>query len=387
MRQPLTLLISTGEASGDLHGGALMEAFRRLEPDAHLVGMGGTCMAQAGVELLIDIEHSSVMGITEVVRQIPEFLRKLARLREWMETHRPDALVLVDFPDFNLRLGNAARKLGIPVVYHIPPKAWAWRPKRGRKVARLADALVCFFPFEAAFYREQRAVVHEVGHPLVDIIRDARPLSFREARAHFHLPEDAPVLGLLPGSRRRELAFLLTPMLEAAEQVRMQLPDVQCVLPCAPTVTPAMLAEVATLPMDDRLRIIHHETYDAIRACDAVLAASGTVTLETAILGVPMVIVYRLTPLTYALVRRLVRVPFSGLPNLVAGREIAPELLQEAVTPERMAEAVLPLLRDTPERRKQQDELERVAASLGNGGALEQAAQVVRHVARHKATK
>lgn len=329
-------------------------------------------MRKAGVELLIDIADSSVMGIVEVIRAIPEFQRKLRLLIAWMEEHRPEVLVCVDFPDFNLRLAAAARELGIPVVYHIPPKAWAWRPKRGKRVAELATAVISIFPFEAAYYEAQGAKVVYVGNPLIDIIRESNPCSREDARARFQMPADVPVLGLLPGSRKKEIESLMTPMLGAARRVREALPDVRTLVPLAPTVSPEWVG-------DNAVQIVQGDTYNAIRACDAVIAASGTVTLEAAILGVPMVIVYRLSPLTYWLARRLVRVKYMGLPNLLAEREICPELLQDEANPERMAEIALELL-SNPQCQKM--ELERVTEMLGDGGAPERTAEVVLSVAR-----
>jgi lipid-A-disaccharide synthase len=379
---PLTVFFSAGEASGDLHAAALAAAIQRRRPDAALCGMGGPHMAKAGVELLIGIGESSVVGLTEVVRQIPEFLAKLRRMRRWIRRRRPDVVVLVDFPDFNIRLGRTAHRLGVPVVCYIPPKAWAWRPRRGRTVARIADVVVSILPFEAEFYREQGARVTYVGHPLVDIVREARPLSRDEARARLQLPGDAPVLGLLPGSRSREVSLLLGPMLEAAARVREALPDLQTVLPRAPTVTPEALAEAAGGGDLCSVRVVAGDTYNAIRACDALIAASGTVTLEAAILGVPMQVVYKLSPLTFALAKRLVRVPFSALPNLLAGREIVPEHLQERAAPQQLAETALRLLTDAAARQAQQRDLERVRHLLGDGGAVEKAADAVLRAAR-----
>jgi lipid-A-disaccharide synthase len=376
--------MSAGEASGDLHAGVLADAIRCREPDIRIVGMGGSRMAQAGVELLVDIGQSSVVGITEVVRQIPEFLRKRATLRRWMENERPNALICVDFPDFNLRLAADARRLGVPVVYHIPPKAWAWRPRRGIQVAEVADAVSCLFGFEAEFYRSQGARVAAVGHPLVDVVREAKPLSQNEVRRRFHIPTEVPVLGLLPGSRRREVARLLQPMVQASELVREAMPELRVLLPKAATVTDVTLHESAGTLLSNVL-VVSDATYDAIRACDFVLAASGTVTLEAALLGVPMAVVYRLSALTFALAKRLVRVPYSGLPNLIAGREILPELLQSAASAENMARVALSYLRNPQLREAQRQALGEAMGSLGEGGAVERVADVVLRVARREA--
>ncbi|MDA1192446.1 MAG: lipid-A-disaccharide synthase [Candidatus Poribacteria bacterium] len=385
MARPLTLLISAGEPSGDLHAGALSSAIRRRLPDARLGGMGGPKMKAAGVELLIDIESSSVMGLVEVLRQVPEFLKKRDRLRDWIFEHRPDAVILVDFPDFNLRLAKKIRALGIPLIYLIPPKAWAWRRNRASKVADWCATVISILPFEAAFYQKYGATVDYVGHPLVDIIHEAQPPSKEEARTRYGVPLGAPVVGLLPGSRRREVASLLMPMLGAAERLRETLPELRVVVPLASSVTDEMLAEAKASPMYADAILVRDDTYGAIRSCDAVIAASGTVTLEAAILGVPMVIVYKLAALTYALARPFIRVRHSGLPNLLAANDIAPELYQEDVSPERIAQEVLPLLTDPDVWKTQRDALAFVTEMLGEGGAVEKAADAVLRVAQRNA--
>ena len=381
MARGRTFLLSAGEASGDLYGAALAEAIRDREPEATFVGMGGDRMCEAGVELLIDIASSSVMGLTEVVRQVPEFLRKRRRLREWIARHRPDVVVPIDFPDFHLRLAESVDRLGIPVVYFIPPKAWAWRAKRADRVARVAKTVISILPFEATFYRARGANVAYVGHPLVDLVREANPLPPLEARRRFEIPPGVPTLGLLPGSRRRELEALFPAMLDAVATLRETLPTLRVVVPLAPTVTDTMLVPVREHPIFRDAILVRGETYDAIRACDVLLAASGTVTLEAALLGVPMVVVYRMSALTFAIVRRLVRVPSSALPNLIAARHVVPELLQDRATPDRMAEVVGRLLTDPDIAKRQCEDLREVAAELGDGGAIDRAAEVVLSVA------
>lgn len=379
--RPLRLLLSAGEASGDLHAAAIARALRRREPNVQMMGMGGVHMAEAGVKLLIDIEQSSVVGITEVMRQIPEFLRKRAFLRRWMEVQRPDALVCVDFPDFHLRLASDAKRLGVPVVYHIPPKAWAWRPKRARRVAELADAVSCLFNFEAEFYRREGARVLAIGHPLLDVLQEANPPSPQEARRRFGLPSEVSVLGLLPGSRRREVVSLLPRMVQATQILQKEIPNLRVLLPKANTVSEQTLRAAARNALEG-VQVISNATYEALRACDFVLAASGTVTLEAALLGVPMAVVYRLSAVTFVLAKRLVRVRFSALPNLIVGREIVPELLQKAASAENMAQMVRLYLRDPALREEQRRAFREVAAALGEKGAAERVAEIVLRVAR-----
>lgn len=379
--RPIRILLSAGEASGDLQAATIARALRRRAPNIQMAGMGGVHMAEAGVKLLIDIEQSSVVGITEVVRQIPEFLRKRAFLRRWMEVQRPDALVCVDFPDFHLRLAGDAKRLGIPVVYHIPPKAWAWRPKRARRVAELVDAVSCLFPFEAEFYRREGARVLAVGHPLLDVLQEAKPPSPREARQRFGLSPEVPVLGLLPGSRRREVAFLLPRMVRATQALQREMSDLCVLLPKANTVSEETLRASAGDALK-RVQVVSNATYEALRACDFVLAASGTVTLEAALLGVPMAVVYRLSAVTFALARRLVRVRFSALPNLIVGREIVPELLQKAASAENMARIARVYLRNPALREEQRRAFKEVVLALGENGASGRVAEVVLRIAR-----
>ena len=376
-----TIFISAGEASGDLYAGALAAALGVLRPGCRIVGMGGGRMEQAGVELLIDVGDSSVVGLVEVLRQIPEFLRKRRRLKRWIAAQRPDAVVLVDFPDFNLALGEYAHGLGVPVVYFIPPKAWAWRPYRAERVRRFATRVVSVLPFEAEFYARVGARVEYVGHPLIDIVLPLDVDSQTDARRALGIPSRAKVLGLLPGSRRREVVGLLPRMLGAATRIQRGTAGLHVVVPTAPAVE-ALVREIvldyqsdhgSTLPTD----IVSGETYKSMRACDALLAAAGTVTLEAAILGVPMVVVYRMFPLTHALVRRLVRVRYGALPNLIANAEIVPELIQDAATAENMASAAARLLDDPDAARAQESQLRDVVAVLGEGGAVTRAAEAV----------
>ena len=381
MKAEPTLMFSAGEASGDLYAAALASAVRKRRPAARVVGMGGSHMASAGVDLLIDIGSSSVVGLSEVVRQIPDFLAKRKRLRHWIRDNRPDTVVLIDFPDFNLPLAESCHEMQIPVVYFIPPKAWAWRPSRAKRIANVATKVISILPFEADFYKDAGAAVEYVGHPLVDLVSASSPMTRDDARIRLGLPVDGPVLGLLPGSRTRELNMLLPTMLAAATSLRAQIPDLRLVLPVARTVRDYVASQVHQLPDLQQVRLIHDDTYNAIRSCDVVIAASGTVTLETALLGVPMVTAYRMSPTTYRILRRLVHVPYTALPNLLADREIVPEFIQNSATPENLASAAFQIFSDAPARNRQREELAAVVELLGPGGAVERAADVVIGVA------
>ncbi len=382
MSGPLTVCISAGEPSGDVYAGMLARELLASEPGTRIVGMGGREMAGAGAELLIDIRDSSVLGLVEAARSLPAFLRKRRTLRDWIRDSRPHVLVTVDFPDFNLGLAAQARALGVPVVYLIPPKAWAWRRRRGRVVAQIATRVLCLLPFAAEFYRDAGADVEFIGHPLVDTI-DAHGLPHRRgARQALGLPESGPVVAVLPGSRTRELGTLLPHMLDALDVVRESAPNAAAVVALSGSASDATVAEVTALATARSACVVVGRTYEAIRASDAAIAASGTVTLECAIIGTPMVIAYRLSPLTYAVVRRLVRVEHSGLPNLLAGRRACPEYYQSDVNGRVLGSAVTELLVSDAARDSQSGAFSGMRAKLGPPGAMERAAAIVAETAR-----
>ena len=364
-----TIKIVAGEPSGDLHASRVASKLKDLAPGIHLIGMGGDLMEQSGVSLIYHIRDSAVMGIGEVVASIPAFLKKRGHLKRYIRETKPDALLLVDFAEFNVRLARFAHRLGIPVIYYIPPKAWAWRPNRAKKIAKYATIVASIFPFEATFYRHAGANVKFVGHPLVDFAQSN--LSREEARRTLNLRENSPVLGLMPGSRRREVDRLLPVMLEVARQIRESLPDCQFILPLAPSIQPESLP---------KLPIVTHvkgRTYESMRASDLMLIASGTATLEAACLETPMIVVYKTSRLSWWIVKSLAAIDRSALPNIIAGREIVPELLQNDARPSRITPTALKLLQSLEARKSQQEELRKVYAQLGNPGAAERTAQLI----------
>jgi len=361
-----------GEASGDLHAGRLARALHARQPALRLAGMGGEEMRAAGVRLLVHAADTAVVGLTEVWARRQALRAALARLREHLATQRPSLLVCVDFPDFNLLLARTARRLGIPVCYFISPQVWAWRRGRVRTIRRLVQRMLVLFPFEERLYREAGVPVRFVGHPLLDVLAGApdRPT----ARAALGIAHAAPLLGLLPGSRPAEIARHLPVLLAAAQGARKARADLEVAVGLAPHLDAGPVLGPAARA---GARVIQGQAPALIRAADALLAVSGTVTLEAAILGTPMVITYRLGTLSWLLARMLVRVRFIGLPNLVAGRAIVPELLQRRATPERLAAAALEIL-ESPERaRRTRADLAEVRERLGAPGAAERAAEEV----------
>ncbi|BCO08360.1 hypothetical protein GF1_07360 [Desulfolithobacter dissulfuricans] len=367
-------MIVTGEASGDMHGARLVEAMRQRRPELSFCGMGGEALERAGVEMLYDAARISVVGLTEIMSHLGDILRARRTLIRAMETRHPALLILIDFPDFNLMLAARARKLGIPIFYYISPQVWAWRSGRVRKIGRLADRIGVILPFEKEFYARRGVEVDFVGHPLVDNVHPSMERS--GFLADQGIEESRKIVGLLPGSRYREIDSLLPDFLAAARMLDHR--NITFLLPRAPTISRQLLEECGVSRYQGELdiRIIEENRYDLMAACDAAIAASGTVTLELAILGVPTVTCYRLSPRTYQLGRLLIKLDHFSLVNLIGGREIIPELLQDQVTPENIAREIKPLLEDTPRRRTMLAGLTEVRDRLGSPGASERAAEI-----------
>jgi len=368
------ILMVAGEASGDLHGGRLVEALRRMAPHVIVEGMGGPRMREAGVHLLADAGQAAVVGATELWEKRRVLWGAFQRLRRHLRTIRPALLICIDFPDFNLLLARTARRLGIPVCYFVSPQVWAWRRGRVRTIRRLVRKMLVLFPFEEALYRQAGVDVTFVGHPLLDGLAT---VPCREAcRTSLAVPEGALVLGLLPGSRQAEIRRHLPLLLEAAARLTAVHADLRLFLGVAPTVDTGSL-EATVRASAVPVQVLHGRTSEVMRAADLLLAVSGTVTLEAAILGTPMIITYRMGLLSSMVAGLLVRVPHIGLPNLVAGEGIVPELLQFQATPERLAAAASALL-ESPERLdRMRNALAEVRRRLGTPGATDRAAREI----------
>lgn len=373
-----TIMISAGEASGDLHGASLARSILNNAPDTRIIGMGGKTMAAAGVEIVQDIADMGVVGLVEIVKNLPRLFCIKDHIVGVMERERPAVLVVIDYPEFNMRLAKAAKRLGIPVVFFISPSAWAWRKGRAKDVAKVAAKVAAIFPFEADVYREAGAAVEYVGHPLCDIVKtSAAPAVLRDK---FGVQPADRVILLLPGSRRQEIAKLLPIMAGAAEILQRKLPQVRFFLPVASTI-PREMIEEGLRGSAVNITIIDGQAYDLMAIAEGAMAASGTVTLEAALLGLPCVVMYQLHPLTYWIGRQVVSIPHISLPNIVAGKEIVPELLQEAVNPERIAAEIEHLL--APERQAEvRRQLADVKARLGGTGAVQRTAALVLRIAR-----
>lgn len=365
------LLLIAGEASGDLHGSHVAHALLAQQPELHLLGVGGRRMREAGVEILFDIGDLAVVGAVEALHSVRTLWTVYRGLLERVKRQPVEAVLLIDFPGFNLKLANAMTQRGFPVLYYIAPQIWAWRPGRIHKIRRRVRKLFVILPFEEALYRQAGIDAEFVGHPLLDLVQPS--LSKAEFCARLNLDPQAPIVGMLPGSRRSELRYLLPPMLEAATRIRSRLEAAQFILPLAETLESAevqRLLTAASVPV----HLTQRQTYEAMQAADVLLAASGTVTLEAALLGTPMVIVYRAHPCTYLLARLVMRVSQIGLPNIIAGRAIVPELWQNAVTAENMTAQALELLMNPERATAMRTELAKIRNQLGVSGVPERVA-------------
>ena len=360
------MLIVAGEASADLHAARALTELRALRPGVHAFGVGGALLRQAGLEALAPAEDISVMGLAEVLPRIPRILGILRHLCRAAAERRPRAALLVDLPDFNLRLAARLKKLGVPVVYYVSPMIWAWRQGRARKIARIVDRMLCILPFEERFYAGTGVSARFVGHPFAE----RPPPGPAEAyRAALGLAQGRTTVAIMPGSREPELRRLFPPMLEAAERIRRAHPDVQFVVPIAPTLRAETLRPFLARHQTLEVKLVDGQAEQAVGASDAALVKSGTSTLETALMLRPMVVVYKLSWLSYLVGRLLVRIAHFALVNILAGRGIVPELLQRQANPERMASEVNRLLDDQGAREAQLAALREVRASLGQPGA------------------
>ncbi len=377
---PEKIFIIAGEASGDMHASGLCKELVRRIPDVAITGIGGPAMADAGVDLLFPNSRLAVVGLFEVLSHAGPIFKAYRQVVSWLKRHRPGLLILVDYPEFNLLIASKAKKIGIPVFYFISPQIWAWREGRIKKIRCLVDRMAVILPFEKEFYSRHGMDVTFVGHPLIDRVK---PNTDRTIFCRRHgIDHGLPLVGLLPGSRSGEIRRFFKIMIETGRLVKNSVPTAQFVIPVAPGVSQDLLQFMEqeireTLPAWDRdiFRIVQNETYDAISASDIILTASGTVTLEAGILGTPMIVMYKVSPLTYHLGRRLIKVKYCSLVNLVAGREIVPEILQDEANPERLASELIQRLKDPERLAESMRQLLSLRNMLGHGGAAARAAE------------
>ena len=368
------IMILAGEASGDDHAAEFVEVLRQLKPEMQISGMGSDSMKRAGVDIFFDSKIIAVMGLVEVLRHWGDIKRAMAIVRERLEQTRPDLLVLVDYPEFNLKMARHARTLGIPVLFYISPQVWAWRPKRIHKIGRLIDHMAVIFQFEKKYYQDAGIPVSFVGHPLVGKVKISANAG--SLRSRLGISAGARVVGLFPGSRHSEIERLLPMMFATAAQMQAQDQQLRFVLPVA-----------ATLDFDDVSRqakssgvdicVTRDEIYDLINCCDAIVTCSGTVTLEIALLGVPMCVVYKTSPLSYMILSRLITIPHISLVNIVARQAIIKELVQADANPDAVAAELFHILDDQDYRQQLQAGYDKVHANLGAGNGARNMAELV----------
>jgi lipid-A-disaccharide synthase len=360
---PRCVMIVAGEASGDLHGANLVRALRREAPGLFVCGIGGDRLRAEGVRILLDASRLAVVGITEVLAKLPAVWEALRLAKKLLQSLRPDLLILIDFPDFNLRVARMAKKCGVPVLYYVSPQIWAWRRGRVQTIKQRVDHMAVILPFEAGFYQSHGVPVTFVGHPLLDVWGSAPPPPPAGLVA-------SPVVGLLPGSREGEIQRLLPVMLQAARRLETQFGTIRFLVSVAPTVNREQVGGILQrFPGRAPIAVVAGGIEPILRGCHLVLAASGTVTLEAAIGGMPMVIVYKVSPLSYRIGKALIRVKHISLVNLIAGRELVPELIQDQANPVNIAAAAAKMLADPRQLATLRTELLKIRSLLGGGGA------------------
>jgi lipid-A-disaccharide synthase len=367
------IFLSAGEASGEHYAAQLIPAIRRLIPDAGFFGLGGQRMEALGFRRIVRAEDVAVMGITEIIRHIPHIYGEYRRLKTSIAKERPDAAILIDFPDVNLSLARTLHRLGIPVIYFVSPQLWAWKKYRIRRVQRYVDRMLVIFPFEESFYREHGVNARFVGHPLAEVPLPS--ISRKDFADQYHLDPSKPWVGLLPGSRFKEIRLNLPEMIEAARQLHE---PVEFLLPLAPTLKPEYVDHVGSmLPAGCPRITLVHDARAALHHARASVVASGTATVEAALIGNPFIVVYRVSGLTYAVAKRVVKVPHVAMVNLIAGREVVPELIQSDFTAQNVVSHLQKLLHDDSVRSGMEADLAEVGASLhAKKSAIEQAASI-----------
>ena len=368
---PKCIMIIAGEASGDKHGAKLARSIKAQSHNAFLFGVGGQAMKAEGVRCIVDAETLSVVGITEVISILPTVFRAMATVKKALSSLKPDLLILIDFPEFNFRVAAAAKKLGIPVLYYISPQIWAWRQERVKKVKELVDHMAVILPFEARFYQDHDVPVTFVGHPLLD------GLTTEVSRPAAESGRQQPVIGLLPGSRGKEVSALLPVMLDAARMIQRKLPAAKFIVSCSASVNAGQVEHlVRSYKSDLDIEVARGPVEEVFKQSHLLVAASGTVTLEAALHGVPTIIVYKVSPFSYWLGKRLIKVKHIGITNLIAQKELQPELIQDDASPAGIAEKIVNMIRDRDGLRQGEAELMRVRDLLGGAGASDRVARI-----------
>lgn len=370
----MKIMMSAGEASGDMHAAAVAAEIKKENPQIDIFGMGGKNMREAGVRIVYDIENLGIIGFVEVLKHLPLFLKLIKFLKETMVNEKPDVLVCIDYPGLNMKIAHAAKEMGIPVVYYIAPTIWAWKKGRAKQIARDVRQVASIFPFEAEAYKKAGAPVTFVGHPLVDTVKTS--MSFEEAMKYFGGQKDKERILLMPGSRKNEVSGLLPVMLDACKLISEKA-ECQFYLPKADTISDEFLKNFLSKHPELSVTVTEGKQYDLMQICTACIASSGTATLETALMQLPTVLIYKLAPATWFIAKHVVEVKYAGLPNLLLQKEVTPELLQNQVTAENIASIIVPWITDEQMRVRNINELQEVRKRLGDAGAVKRTARLI----------
>ena len=378
-----TVVIVAGEASGDMHASLLARELLKLNPEIKLEGMGGDNMRRAGVNILIDNAELAVVGLVEVLANYSTIKGALETLKKHIQQSKPDLLILVDYQEFNQKLAAFAKSIGIKVLFYIGPQVWAWRPNRVYKMGQIVDQMAVIFPFEVDLYRDANVPVAFTGHPLVDeVVNDKTP---EQAREQLDLGQQTTV-GLFPGSRKGEVKRLMPIMLKTAKILQSRDPGIQFVLPLAESLNEAILDPYLYDIMDLNISVVSGQAYDVMQACDAIITASGTATLEIALMGIPMTIVYRISPISYSILRFIVKLDYIGLANIVAGKYIVKEFLQGKAKPKHIAAEIQHILQDSDYNNTMRQELSLIREKLGDKSGSQHVAQLAYDMLNNKNT-
>jgi len=369
-----TLIVIAGEDSGDIYGALLIHEIRKLHPELRVTGMGGSRMEAEGTQLLCHVSETAVMGAVEMLDKIFFLYKKLREVVTLLRSGRVAGVVLIDYPDFNLRVASAAKKFGIPVFYYISPQIWAWRKWRIQSIKRTVTKMMVILPFEKKFYEGEGVTVDFVGHPLIDIVKPAQPKE--DLIKAFHLTGKNPIIGLLPGSRKKEVMSLFPEILLAVKELKIIYPDASFLLPVSPSLDAGFIKDFVE-GKDRDIHIIYGRNYDVMAVSDILITKSGTSTLESAIMGIPMVILYKASFFSILMARLLVKVRFAGLPNLILEKKAVPELLQEKMSAKNIVKEVTSMLDNKIIKKRVENDLGKIKKMLGDGRASLKAAQII----------
>lgn len=374
MNEPKKIVIIAGEASGDLHGSSLVKELKKINSNLEIFGIGGDRMKNQGVELIFHVEKLSFMGFFEVIKNLSFIRGVMKKMTSMIETRRPDLVILIDYPGFNLRFARKVKRLGIPVVYYISPQVWAWGGNRVKKMQNLIDKMMVIFPFEKEIYRKFNIECEFVGHPLLEVTRPV--LSAEDFQKKFGIRKNEVVVGLLPGSRWQEVEKILPIMLESCKFLKTRIKNLKVLLGLAPTIKKEKIESLLN-HAGSQVKVVENLTYDLMKHADLLLIASGSATLECAILGTPFLVLYKTSLWTYLVAKSLITIPNIALANVVAGKRIVPEFIQSQAIPNRIAEEMYEILTDRERYKSIQNELKKVKEKLGEDGASKKAAQIV----------